>query len=586
MSQEIKEKAVCYFCSFLLYSIMSFRLRSARLKAYYYSENFSNIICFSFSASLTLPRTQSLKKPSGGGSSSGDGTSGATLAAAAAGGAAISSASSTLDVKDDKVSGANSSTSVYDNVNNLASSKNRNSSVSTYATLRQTTGNSANDSPSAKEMSTSTAAQTGPSAKGPPSGDATTATGPSSASAAVESKSSETQTVTSQTTQTPMAVGPPAPTAASVTSVPSGAMMDAAALQSITHRTQQPLPNAPPQSVYSSYPSSTAGPFQPQPPQNVYGVGAGPGGGGGQNYYNQMQAAGAIPRTYPQQPALYHGMQAQQQQQQQQQQQPAVQTLNRSGYYGGGGSGTQLPGNYPNFGTLPPQMYSSNRSDSGSYHGMHPQPQHPQQHHPYYERAYSVQGDISNNAMMHDMMRRSIHSGQQHHPHHQQLSSGGHPHHHRRDLMSSKSVDYSVMDGPLVGGGGGGGGGSSNGFMDDQLMRGMRRHRSRSTENVVNEASMKSDLMMMAAAAAAGSGGLAGLDSDALKRMLQPVQNVASSSSMAAGLSPNGSPLTSPEMSRRGGGPSSHRTLISDGFQSEPEIGRYSTYRILLIYNE
>lgn len=120
--------------------------------------------------------------------------------------------------------------------------------------------------------------------------------------------------------------------------------------------------------------------------------------------------------------------------------------------------------------------------------------------------------------------------------------------------MSSKSVDYSVMDGPGVG--------SSNGFLDDQLRA--RRHRSRSTENVVNElgmASSKSDLMM------AGSGGLAGLDSDALKRMLQPVQNA-----MGAGLSPNASPLTSPEMSRRG--PSSHRTLITDGFQSEPEIGR------------
>ena len=108
----------------------------------------------------------------------------------------------------------------------------------------------------------------------------------------------------------------------------------------------------------------------------------------------------------------------------------------------------------------------------------------------------------------------------------------------------------------------GGDGGASNGFLDDQLRA--RPRRSRSTENVVgNEllvgGSSKSDLL-------AGSGIL---ECDALKRMLQPVQNPGR---IAAGLSPNASPLTSPEMSRRG--PSSRRTLISDGFQSEPEIGR------------
>ena len=146
--------------------------------------------------------------------------------------------------------------------------------------------------------------------------------------------------------------------------------------------------------------------------------------------------------------------------------------------------------------------------------------------------------------MMVHVMRRS--AGRP--PHH-----SGHNHPNRRDLISSKSVDYSTaMDG--------GDGGASNGFLDDQLRA--RPRRSRSTENVVgNEllGSSKSDLM-------AGSGIL---DSDALKRMLQPVQNPGR---IAAGLSPNASPLTSPEMSRRG--PSSRRTLISDGFQSEPEIGR------------
>ena len=432
-------------------------------------------------ASLTLPRTQSLKKTS---SASGD----ATVTAAA-------SSATDVVVKDvvDKVSGANSSTSVYDNVNAAAAASKRN--VSTYATLRQ---------PAPTTIDSATKDVAAPTKM---AADQPVAT----AAASVESKSSETQTVTTQTTQTP--------------AVPPAASEPPAPLQSITHRTQQPLPSAQPSNVYQQQQQQQYPPaFQPQQ-QQLYGA---------QNYYNH----GAIPRTYPQQqpPMPYHGMHPQQQQQ----------TLNRSGYYGA------PVGNYPNFGTLPPQMYSSsNRSDSGSYshHPQHPhqqQQQHPH-HHPYYERAYSVQGDVSNDMMVHDMRRSAGRP-----PHH-----SGHNHPHRRDLISSKSVDYSTA---MDGGGGGGDGGASNGFLDDQLRA--RRHRSRSTENVVgNEllGSSKSDLM-------AGSGIL---DSDALKRMLQPVQNPGG---IAAGLSPNASPLTSPEMSRRG--PSSHRTLISDGFQSEPEIGR------------
>jgi len=57
------------------------------------------------------------------------------------------------------------------------------------------------------------------------------------------------------------------------------------------------------------------------------------------------------------------------------------------------------------------------------------------------------------------------------------------------------------------------------------------------------------------------------LDSDALKRMLQPVGNMES---------PPASPLTSPESTRRNLGVDLNRSIsaINDGFQSEPETGR------------
>ncbi|XP_059351584.1 protein still life, isoform SIF type 1-like isoform X3 [Daphnia carinata] len=372
-----------------------------------------------------------------------------------------------------------------------------------------------------------------------------------SAGCAVESKSSETQTMTTQTTQTPAGAAAAAAAVSSASSDQQAAT--ASSLQSITQRTsQQPLalPNATQQQqqqqpVYShQYPPA----FQ----QPLYGSGQ-------SNYYNQMQQ-GAIPRTYPQQQQQqqYHGMHPQQ-----------SQTLNRSGYpYG---AMTQQPNYAADFGgTLPPQMQYGNRSDAGvsSYHHPHPASIHPHHHHqqqqqqqqhhhhhPYYDRAYSVQGDVSNDVLMQDMMnqtRRSI-SGRP--PHHH----SGHPHHlNRRDLLSSKSVDYSGMDGPPNAAAG-----SSNGFFQDdhdQLMRAARRHRSRSTENVVgNEL---------------GNPVMAGLGSDVLKRMLQPVQQMPGQ--MVVGLSPNASPLTSPEMSRRG--TSSHRP-ISDGFQSEPEISSSRTPR-------
>ena len=58
------------------------------------------------------------------------------------------------------------------------------------------------------------------------------------------------------------------------------------------------------------------------------------------------------------------------------------------------------------------------------------------------------------------------------------------------------------------------------------------------------------------------------LDSESLKRMLQPVSNMES---------PPGSPLTSPESTRRNlAGVDFNRSMsgINDGFQSEPETGR------------
>ena len=514
-------------------------------------------------ASLTLPRTQSLKKPSTGETS--------TLTVGA-GAASTMSSSNDVVVKDDKLSiGANSNTSVYDNVQSSASCASSASlaakrNVAAYATLRggvQTVtatpvvvSNEAdvvvvNDVPNATSSTASAAvaAQTLTSMN-VATGELQSNSGVSGGVTAIESKSSETQTVTTQTTQTPVAV-------ASVTDQPPSAV------QSITHRTtQQPLPppNTTQQPVYPhQYPPT---PFQQ--PQPIYGVGQ-------PNYYNQMQQ-GAIPRTYPQQqqqqqqqPMAYHGMHPQQ-----------SQTLNRSGY--------PYPPGLANYGsdfggTLPPQMQytGSNRSDSGvsSYHHPHPGSIHPhhhhqqqQQHHPYYERAYSVQGDVSNDVMMHDMVNQARRSASGRPPHHH----SGHPHlSHltRRDLLSSKSVDYSsAMDGPSAAAAAAA---ASNGFFQDdheQLLRAARRHRSRSTENVV-----ANEQQMLGMGMSANAGGMPGLGSDVLKRMLQPVQQqiVGKMGGSAAGLSPNASPLTSPEMSRRG--PSSHRT-ISDGFQSEPEISR------------
>ncbi|KAI9558969.1 hypothetical protein GHT06_015758 [Daphnia sinensis] len=491
-----------------------------------------------FRASLTLPRTQSLKKPS----------TGETVATASA---SAMSSSNDVVVKEDKVSlGANSSTSVYDNVQTTtaaaaASAAKRNAAA--YGTGRQAAAapaveaDAATDAPAAAQTATVNAVPVAANA----GGDLQT-----SAGSAVESKSSETQTMTTQTTQTPAAAVP----SASSDQQPAAA----SSLQSITHRTSQqplPLPNAN-QQQQPVYPHQYPPAFQPP----LYGSGQ-------SSYYNQMQQ-GAIPRTYPQQQQQqqqqampYHGMHPQQ-----------SQTLNRSGYpYG---AMPQQPNYAADFGgTLPPQMQYGNRSDSGvaSYHHPHPASIHPhhhhqsqqqQHHHPYYDRAYSVQGDVSNDVMMHDMVnqtRRSI-SGRP--PHHH----SGHGHHlNRRDLLSSKSVDYSGMDGPP--GSAAAAAGSSNGFFQDdhdQLMRAARRHRSRSTENVVgNELGMTGNPVM------------AGLGSDVLKRMLQPVQQM-SGHQMAAGLSPNASPLTSPEMSRRG--TSSHRP-ISDGFQSEPEISSNRTPR-------
>lgn len=449
------------------------------------------------------------------------------------------SSSNDVVVKEDKVSiGANSSTSVYDNVQSAASAAKRN--VTTYAIGRQTT-------PAPLELDGTDAGTAGVAAQTVNPGMNPVASGVNSVEnlggSAIESKSSETQTMTTQTTQTPVVV-------ASASSALDQQPV-AASLQSITHRTtQQPLalPNATQQQQQPVYPHQYPAPFQQQP---LYGSSQ-------SNYYNQMQQ-GAIPRTYSQQQQTmpYHGMHPQQ-----------SQTLNRSGYpYG---AMPQPPNYATDFGgTLPPQMQYTNRSESGvsSYHHAHPASIHPhhhhqtsqqQHHHPYYERAYSVQGDVSNDVMMHDMnqTRRSIsgrppnhHSG---HPHHSQLN--------RRDLLSSKSVDYSGMDASPASAAAG----SSNGFFQDdhdQLMRAARRHRSRSTENVVGTEQM---LGMT------GNPVMAGLGSDVLKRMLQPVQQMPGQMTVS-GLSPNASPLTSPEMSRRG--TSSHRP-ISDGFQSEPEISR------------
>ena len=72
-----------------------------------------------------------------------------------------------------------------------------------------------------------------------------------------------------------------------------------------------------------------------------------------------------------------------------------------------------------------------------------------------------------------------------------------------------------------------------------------------------------------------GGGGVLNLDSDALKRMLQPVGNMES---------PPASPLTSPESTRRNVSVDLNRSMsgINDGFQSEPETGRYALSPSLL----
>ncbi len=257
---------------------------------------------------------------------------------------------------------------------------------------------------------------------------------------------------------------------------------------------------------------------------------------------------------------MYHGMHPGLPQQQQ------SQTLNRSGIgastYGYGPTQPNYHGQ--GYGTLPPpqqqqqqqQSIYNSRPESAmiNYHPPH------QQHHPYYERAYSVQGDImmddyrrhQQSGLGRPMGQQHLLSQQQQHPVHQQ-----HPQ--RRDLMSSKSVDYSTMDVS----------GNSNGFgagagLDEQAQRAARRHRSRSTDNM-------NELIL----ASSKSADLSGFNSDTLKRMLQPVQP----SQSGAGMSPNASPLTSPEVSRRSVNnhllSGDHRSLISnDGFQSEPETGR------------
>ena len=164
---------------------------------------------------MTLPRTQSLKKPSTGETS--------TLTVGA-GAASTMSSSNDVVVKDDKLSiGANSNTSVYDNVQSSASCASSASlaakrNVAAYATLRggvQTVtatpvvvSNEAdvvvvNDVPNATSSTASAAvaAQTLTSMN-VATGELQSNSGVSGGVTAIESKSSETQTVTTQTTQT------------------------------------------------------------------------------------------------------------------------------------------------------------------------------------------------------------------------------------------------------------------------------------------------------------------------------------------------------------------------------------------------
>lgn len=164
------------------------------------------------------------------------------------------------------------------------------------------------------------------------------------------------------------------------------------------------------------------------------------------------------------------------------------------------------------------------RQDPGAYHP----------HHPYYQRAYSVQGYSTNDAVM-DGARQTKTLG---------------PSHRRDMMMSSKSVDYSELDA----GAAAAAASVASGSTKDADAR-HRRHRSRSIEDMHGMAACKQDLNSMT------------LDSSALKRMLQPVLSVES---------PPASPLTSPEMGRRGASSAADcRSVVNDGFQSEPEISRF-----------
>ena len=178
---------------------------------------------------------------------------------------------------------------------------------------------------------------------------------------------------------------------------------------------------------------------------------------------------------------------------------------------------------YPSHGTASYQHYGT-LQPAGQRHAQPYRHAQPQSSHPFYQRAYSVQGYHSN-----DMASEML-----------PARGGAKPGQH--EMMSSKSVDYSESSGLYV-------------KQDAAAVGGgrSRRSRSRSIEDV-QRASGKNDANALS------------LDSNALKRMLQPVQSVDT---------PPTSPLTSPEVGRRSvasavGG----RFLVNDGFQSEPESSR------------
>ena len=279
----------------------------------------------------------------------------------------------------------------------------------------------------------------------------------------------------------------------------------------------------------------------------------------------QQQQLGLQQQQQQQQQQMYHPMHPQQQQQ--------SQTLNRYAGYGmmtgqqlNYGQQQQAAGAHPvhHYGTLQHQQPPPPQSIYGRDPLFQPHPQMQQQHHhqpAYYERAYSVQGDMIGGGDV----RRSLSGIRGAPPQSDRVSS--HPH--RRDLISSKSVDYSTM---MASGGIDPAVTSSNGYllMDERERNRRQYHRSRSTENVNDYHHHQA--ASAAAMAAANKGPVMdpfGLDSDALKRMLQPVRSKSRTS--IAAVSPNASPLTSPEMGRRSVG---SRSVMNDGFQSEPEIGR------------